>query len=49
MAKGIRIQVTLKSGEIKYHTLPFGLRDREIHGWVWDEYGIVQEWKEIES
>ncbi|SDZ81814.1 hypothetical protein SAMN05192529_102114 [Arachidicoccus rhizosphaerae] len=39
MAKGIEIRVTLRSGDLRYHTLPFGLRDAEISGWLDDTYG----------
>lgn len=35
----MKIKVELKSGEFKTHTLPFGLRQSEIIGWLDDKYG----------
>ncbi len=39
MANGVRIKVIFKTGDPKFHTLPFGLRDSEIVGWLDDIYG----------
>lgn len=39
MSNGIRIKVIFEKAEPKYHTLPFGLRDAEIVGWLDDTYG----------
>lgn len=44
MANGIKIKVFLKNGDIKYNTLPFGLRISEIIGWLDDNYN----WKDYE-
>lgn len=43
----MKIKVILKNGEIKYHTLPFGLRETEIAGWLDDKYGGYG-WKDYE-
>lgn len=39
MRRGNRFKVVLKNGEIKYHILPFGLRESEIYGHFNDKYG----------
>lgn len=44
MASGIEIKVILSNGDIKFHTLPFGLRMAEIIGWLDDNYN----WKDYE-
>ena len=40
----MKIEVILKTGETKYHTLPFGLRVSEIVGFLDDKYG--NSWKD---
>lgn len=39
MSNGIKVKVILQNNEVKYNTLPFGLRDAEIVGWLDDTYG----------
>ena len=35
----MKIRVKLTNGDLRYHTLPLGLRVSEIVGWLDDKYG----------